>query len=327
MHLWPTRFALICLVLIHLPCNPVDAGERLSMLDNQLLFDFESSREVPSAQCALGLPASTRGDSLVCTEKARFENYECVTIIPRQVKNLLGIRFGKLVVVGYSGTRNQSATWIVKCDCGKYKVVLSSNLASGDTTSCGCYQREITSKNNSKDLSGKRFGKWRVIRRSHKNKTTNEYMWIVECDCGKTKTVGVGSLNSGASKSCGCVAVEKTILRNRVHSGRKSYCWNNLLTDKDRNRRRLGTEEHINFISIAKHIRKRDGYFCRVCGKMFCMLHVHHIEPWCIDRSLRYEKSNLITLCKDCHVEFHSLYGPCGDYYDFVEYISEIQNA
>ena len=71
MHLWSARLALICLVLIHLPCNPVDAGERLSMLDKQLEFDFESSREVPCAQCALGLPASTRGDSLCLSEKIK----------------------------------------------------------------------------------------------------------------------------------------------------------------------------------------------------------------------------------------------------------------
>ena len=60
--------------------------------------------------------------------------------------NLTGQRFGRLVVVEYSGldpiTRN--ALWHCHCDCGNEVNVRSLSLRKGETSSCGCLRSEIS---------------------------------------------------------------------------------------------------------------------------------------------------------------------------------------
>jgi hypothetical protein len=58
-------------------------------------------------------------------------------------KNLLGAKFGKLLViepgedhVTPSGTIIRR--WVCRCDCGKIKVVRAAFLINGHTKSCGC---------------------------------------------------------------------------------------------------------------------------------------------------------------------------------------------
>jgi len=42
---------------------------------------------------------------------------------------------------------------------------------------------------------------------------------------------------------------------------------------------------------------------CQLCG-IDKELEVHHIRPWHLAPDLRYESSNLITLCRSCHYRF-----------------------
>lgn len=71
----------------------------------------------------------------------------------------------------------------------------------------------------SMDLTGKRFGRWIVLRHSHYVNTYRRY-WTCECDCGKQKAISQASLRSGMSTSCGCRTVEfceGVAERNRTH--------------------------------------------------------------------------------------------------------------
>lgn len=58
------------------------------------------------------------------------------------VKNLLSIRFGRLVVIADAGPGNRGWLWLCKCDCGTAKTIRSASLLCGRTRSCGCLQRE-----------------------------------------------------------------------------------------------------------------------------------------------------------------------------------------
>lgn len=49
-------------------------------------------------------------------------------------KNLIGQKFGKLIVIEYI----KSSKWKCLCDCGNIVIVETSNLISGNSTSCGC---------------------------------------------------------------------------------------------------------------------------------------------------------------------------------------------
>jgi len=60
--------------------------------------------------------------------------------------NLKGKRFGRLLVICDAGTRGAGkrshSCWECQCDCGQTKIIAGSNLTSGDTTSCGCFNKE-----------------------------------------------------------------------------------------------------------------------------------------------------------------------------------------
>lgn len=56
------------------------------------------------------------------------------------------------------------------------------------------------------------------------------------------------------------------------------------------------------YADFRKAVLKRDKRKCAIpgCGKK-TQLQVHHIKKWSRASSLRYEVSNGITLCKQCH--------------------------
>lgn len=63
-------------------------------------------------------------------------------------ENLIGQRFGRLLVEQQAPSKNGARRWFCKCDCGGLKTVITKSLKNGNTTSCGCYQREQQIKAN-----------------------------------------------------------------------------------------------------------------------------------------------------------------------------------
>ena len=65
-------------------------------------------------------------------------------------RNLVGQKFGRLLVLCDSMMRGSDGTikWKCQCDCGNITHVSTTNLTSGNTQSCGCLQKEraITSR-------------------------------------------------------------------------------------------------------------------------------------------------------------------------------------
>jgi 5-methylcytosine-specific restriction endonuclease McrA len=53
---------------------------------------------------------------------------------------------------------------------------------------------------------------------------------------------------------------------------------------------------------VRKQVLQRDKHCCQMpdCGSKK-RLHVHHIIPWSKAAYLRFDLSNLISLCKECH--------------------------
>ena len=75
----------------------------------------------------------------------------------RNFIDLTGQKFGRLTVVkraeNHIKPSGQKATmWLCKCDCGNNNLikVSSGHLRSGHTTSCGCYNRELSFELNKK---------------------------------------------------------------------------------------------------------------------------------------------------------------------------------
>lgn len=60
---------------------------------------------------------------------------------------------------------------------------------------------------------------------------------------------------------------------------------------------------------FIRSILKRDGFKCVRCGEEKSgrkSMHVHHIKPWAGNPDLRFDKTNVVTLCRGCHSFVHS---------------------
>lgn len=63
------------------------------------------------------------------------------------------------------------------------------------------------------------------------------------------------------------------------------------------------------YINWRKAVFERDHFVCQCCGKAHRYLNAHHIYNWRDYEDLRYNLENGITLCEECHVKFHSMFG------------------
>jgi hypothetical protein len=81
------------------------------------------------------------------------------------------------------------------------------------------------------DITGQSFGRWTVLaihleRYRYRRSTT--VCWRCRCDCGTERVVNGQNLRTGQSKSCGCLAREKTKKRCTKHGlsySRAYYTW------------------------------------------------------------------------------------------------------
>ena len=89
-------------------------------------------------------------------------------------------------------------------------------------------------------------------------------------------------------------------------SGENSPRWKFDKTDEERKNDRSYPEYNI----FIKSVLARDNYTCQCCGKISASnLVVHHLDGynWCKEK--RTDVTNGITLCDNCHNNFHSIYG------------------
>lgn len=113
------------------------------------------------------------------------------------MQDLTGLTFGKLHVIKY----DNNGKWICKCECGNIKTYRTYTLTHGDAKSCGCNKI----KGQLDDLTGKQFGRWKVIKYAGKSK------WRCQCSCcaNTIRDVRGADLKAGRSASCGCIKREK----------------------------------------------------------------------------------------------------------------------
>ena len=88
--------------------------------------------------------------------------------------------------------------WLCRCDCGKEAEVEIGRLVCGGRKSCGCLSRPAR-----KDFVGRRFGRLTVT--EYAGKRAGMHRWRCRCDCGKETVAGQTLLQSGKTKSCGCL--------------------------------------------------------------------------------------------------------------------------
>ena len=64
----------------------------------------------------------------------------------RKLIDLLGQKFGRLLVLKRAENHGRETYWKCRCDCGNIKEINGAKLKNGHTKSCGCLSKETTSE-------------------------------------------------------------------------------------------------------------------------------------------------------------------------------------
>lgn len=216
-------------------------------------------------------------------------------------------RYFNLTAIQYVKTIDGRAIWEFLCDCGKKIEIQSKSVKTGNTKSCGC--RKLI--RGPKNLKGKRFGYLIAIRCIGKKHDENQYWWKCKCDCGNFSEVKSAWLSAGRVKSCGCLMSETVIRLNKQRSGPNHPSWRSDISIEEKKRRkseRKYSDPRLN--RWRTKVYERDNYTCQKCkdasgGNLIG----HHIYSWAYYKKLRYVTENGITLCQNCHKDFHKQFG------------------
>lgn len=153
--------------------------------------------------CTLNKSNVVRGLQKTCGKCPRVVSDETKR---KKIKDCVGQRFGRLVVVQELGGRRV----LCHCDCGNDKIVNKSHLLHGEIRSCGCLMglpAGVPRLYRSKVKPGQRFGRL-VVLDPVGNNEKGSYVYRCKCDCGNTCDVSAENLINGDTKSCGCLQKE-----------------------------------------------------------------------------------------------------------------------
>lgn len=84
------------------------------------------------------------------------------------------------------------------------------------------------------DLTGKRFGRIKVLSRYYKNNQFNKVQWNCKCDCGTRKVIVGEDLKKHKIVSCGCYHKERLIEVHTIHGLYKSKLYRMWINMKQR---------------------------------------------------------------------------------------------
>jgi 5-methylcytosine-specific restriction endonuclease McrA len=178
------------------------------------------------------------------------------------------------------------------------------NADSSFSRNCRCPEcSNLIHPNQKKNLVGQKFGRLTVMTRLPFNKKQGGTYYLCNCDCGiKNIRVQTSILTLGKQVSCGC-------WRREQFTGSNNCNWKGGVLSpeqKDRNSQAYDL--------WRRAVYKRDDYTCQCCGKRGGRLNAHHIKSFSKYPELRFDVSNGITLCDNCHAfdtpgSLHNVYG------------------
>ena len=163
------------------------------------------------------------------------------------------------------------------------------------------------------DLRGQVFGRLVAVKRDPL-KIQN---WICLCTCGKEKSIYLGSLRSGATKSCGCLHRENILrpIGQVAISHLFSRCRSNA---KSRNHQFSITREDFERIIIGNcaYCGKEPAVFNPYCrkGEKICRIPGRHTSDtvdrsWIkangidrVDSAIGYTLANSVACCPECNI-------------------------
>lgn len=114
-------------------------------------------------------------------------------------ENMIGQKFNKLTVIGFTKDEHGRKKCVCKCDCGNEVLAPKDRLISGRQKSCGCLKVNPIEKYSY--LIGQTINKWTIL--EIKNDKRSCYAVCI-CICGTIKEVNIYNLINNRTKDCGC---------------------------------------------------------------------------------------------------------------------------
>lgn len=138
-----------------------------------------------------------------CLQRQTVRDCGCRSVMRAGQRDLRGQQFGRLTVLYPTGEKSKDGclVWHCRCVCGRECDAPGSQLTGGYKKSCGCLGHPPLKK-----LSGLRFGLLTVL--GYAGKWSGKHYWHCSCDCGRDVVVAQTNLQSGKTKSCGCLRHE-----------------------------------------------------------------------------------------------------------------------
>lgn len=208
--------------------------------------------------------------------------------------DLSDLQFGALVVIDkHDNLSSNKTSWLCRCTlCGTEKPIKTANLLNGHAKSCGCQINY-----NRVDHTGKAFGRLTVLEPFDVQGT---YWWyLCQCSCGNEHLVSGSNLQSGKTKSCGCLQKELAGKRLAALKGPLNPNWRGGSTEENYPRNTREYKEWRN------GVLQKDNYCCQLCTSQD-NLHAHHLYSFVDNPDKRTDINFGTCLCQDCHRWFHA---------------------
>ena len=162
------------------------------------------------------------------------------------------------------------------------------------------------------DLTGKTFGRLKVICKSDKVGRFKEIKYDCICNCGNKKTVLASLLRKGDCNSCGCLQKEKLISRSTKNKG-ESACLSTYYRYKVAAKSRgfifnLTKEEFKNLVlQNCKYCGSKPSSVCKSRNSNGGDFIYNGIDR--VDNNIGYLLENCVTCCGICNImkRHHSL--------------------
>lgn len=209
-------------------------------------------------------------------------------------RNLIGMRFGKLVVVERAVKNDKGQRmWKCICDCGNEKLSRESMLLAGKLNSCGVNHRGL-------NLIGQRFTRLTVVA-FHKRDVHHQFIWKCVCDCGNEVISSGNQLRRHKAKSCGCIKKDSNAKRKEY--GEASF--NNIIRQYKNNAAHRGYV----FTLTPDEFRHLISQNCNYCGrppsqqrnsKSYGNIIHNGIDR--VDNNVGYIIENVVPCCVQCNI-------------------------
>lgn len=178
------------------------------------------------------------------------------------------------------------------CVCGNISTIRFGNLLQGSLCAV-CSPKRIGKRN----ITHGKYSIYKDDSLPHSSVLSFSSNHVVfQCDCGRIERRVINGDSLGDKKVC------TECLKLRRANGMARGCHDYRLW--------------------RAAVLASDNYACARCGSG-SELRAHHLEPWALNKELRFIVGNGSTLCYMCHKEFHKLFGIKAGSKEFYAFLAD----